>query len=95
MKKEKLYLVISSSGSWDDYFESVVFATKDREYAEKYVEKLDRLIEKTRDMLEPYTEIGLLGYSHIKEEYYDSWQYIRWEQVRNLNKPFIRETELR
>lgn len=28
MKKEKLYLVMSSSGSWDDYFEYAIFATK-------------------------------------------------------------------
>lgn len=83
-----------SSGDWDDYFEYTIFATKDKEYAENYVEKLNRLIDKTRDILKPYCE-KINGYMYIKKEYYDSWQYNRWEQVYNLNEPFIREIELR
>lgn len=93
-EKEKLYLVMSSSGDWDDYFEYAIFATKDKEYAEKYVKKLSKLIDKIRVILEPYTE-KINGHRYIKKEYYDSWQYNRWEQVYNLNEPFIRETELR
>ena len=85
---------MSCSGEHDDYFEYTIFATKDKEYAEKYIEKLWNLIQKTKKMLEPYTE-KFLGYSYIKSEYYDSWQYNRWEQTHNLDKPFIRETELR
>ena len=93
-KKEKIYLVMSSSGSRGDYFEYAIFATKDREYAENYVKKLSELIKKTRCMLEPYCK-KINGYWHLKEEYYNSWQCNRWEQTHNLNEPFITETELR
>ena len=94
MKKEKLYLVMNSNGDWDNYYEYVLFATKDKDYAEKYIGKFSKLIDKIKNTLEPYTEKDN-GFRHIKEEYYNSWQYLRWEQLRNLGEPFIKEIELR
>ena len=85
---------MSSSGEYDDYFEYTIFATKDKEYAEKYIKKFSKLIDKIRNTLEPYTEKDN-GFRYIKEEYYNSWQYLRWEQLRSLGEPFIKETELR
>lgn len=90
MKKEIIYLVMSSRGSWDDYFEYAIFATKDKEYAETYIDRLNTLIDNKTKILEPYIQNGV-----IKREYFDSWQYSLWEKVGELNESFLREVEIR
>lgn len=49
---DKIYLVQASSGSYDDYGTTQVKCFENREDAEKYSEKYDRVIRKISDFCE-------------------------------------------
>lgn len=52
--KQEIHLVVIATGAWDDYKETVLFATKDKDKATKWVEKFHSLIDRHVDRIENY-----------------------------------------
>ena len=83
--KENLYLVVVATGSYDDYFENIKFATEDEEKALLWVGKFNKIIEENKDRINNYC--FTLGQE--KEPFwYDFIQY--YEPIA-----LIRKTELK
>ena len=46
MSDDKIFLVMYSTGSWDDYTEINLFATYSEDYAKAYIEKFNTILNK-------------------------------------------------
>jgi|694.fasta_scaffold116882_7 hypothetical protein len=82
-----MYIVLYSTGSYDDYCKVPVFVTDDKEKADKYVEKFNRIYDKwstyySENRDEPFIN---LEHSVIENIFYFS----------DLGKAFINEIEFR
>jgi len=78
----KIYLLYKSSGSWDDAFQFVWKAYKDKEEAVKYCNKYNTQLGRLKNML-PKDEEGDMIYDSPRN--YDIW---------NQNECRIEECEL-
>ena len=66
MNEKEIYAVYCSIGSYDDYFKWVEFVTKDKEIAERWVEKYNRVLKKWKVLVENEEYRG--------ERYWDIWE---------------------
>lgn len=86
--KNKIYLCKYSSGSYDDYGEWDVFATFDKDKAQKWVDKFNTKLEKWKEYM----------HSH-RPDYLEEWDYFpvcdRYWQIVEMNEAFIEEIEIR
>lgn len=82
--KDKIYIVSGSEGIYDEYFEYSIFATFDKEKAEKYVEKYNRILDKARDFYTPVNDIEM-----------NHHQFDRYLLVEDTNHATIEELEVR
>ena len=86
MNKEIIYLVAVCSGEYEDYTEHNIFATTDKDKAEKWRDKYNRIIDNNKDRINNYYD----DRDWVKPEpfWYDKINY-------DLPKARIREVELR
>jgi len=87
----KMYLVKYSTGSYEDYHQNNLFVTADKEVADKYVEKFNRILDNWLDYMTLFDNEH--GYrddekctTAISQRYYD---------VIETNGAFVEEIEVR
>ena len=51
---EKMYLVLYTSGSYDDYEEHIIFASANKSTATKYVTKFNNILKKWKEHFSQY-----------------------------------------
>lgn len=95
---DKIYLVKYSGGSYDDYYNAIIFATKDKKTATKYVTKFNRILKKWKAYYSQF-EDNRYGWRWIKDEYVqdDSNDYIyqRWSSLRRITNCYYEEVSVR
>jgi hypothetical protein len=85
----RIFIVAYSSGSYDDYREQIVFATKDEELADKYIEKANAILKKWLPFL-------LEKSNNEVENDFESYVFTpRYYQFNEINAFYIQEIELR
>lgn len=89
LKNKILYIVKYSVGSYDDYQEVIVFATKKKSTAINYVEKFNQVLHKWYAYYSQYEEDGWIKSEYV-EKYFD-----RWRQLSDINRAFFEETTIR
>lgn len=89
----KMYIAKYSTGEWDNYYETTVFASTDKRLVTKWVTKFNRIHKEYLKMYEPYltSEHGL---PWIADEYIDKYAD-KWYDLKRINKAFWEEIELR
>jgi hypothetical protein len=87
---EKMYLVCYSCGSYEDYRNITIFVTKNLRRARSYRAKFNRILRKWNDYYSQFTGDN----DWIKNEYIEKY-YDRWHMIRNINRCFIDEVEVR
>lgn len=83
--KESLYLVVVATGSYDDYFEKIKFATEDEEKALLWVNKFNRILAENKDRLNNYC----FTKNQEKEPFW--YGFVHYQEPNAL----IRKTELK
>lgn len=91
--KNKIFVVIYSTGNYEDYHRVMIFATTKKSTATKYVTKFNNILKKWRKHYSQF-EDNKMGFKWIKEEYIEQ-HYDRWNTLRNINKCFWEEVEVR
>lgn len=90
MTENKHYLVSYSTGSYDDFRINNLFVTENEEYAKKYCEKFNRILNKWR----PYFLEVYNNYDWENDENNDS-HYDKSEVFIEINQCFYNEIEMR
>jgi len=90
---KELYLVSYSSGVYDSYHETIIFATSDKKKATRYVTKFKRLLKKWKNYYSQFEETEH-GFKWIKEEHYEK-HYKNWYRLRDINECYWRLIEER
>ena len=88
--KNKIYIAMYSKGRYEDYSEYIVFATYDKSKVIKWCDKFNRILEKWIEYYEKYED----SFDWIKEEHVAK-HFKRWSWLRNINKAYYEETEIR
>lgn len=90
---EKIILVKYCGGEYDDFYTSIVFATNNIKTAKKYIAKFNKILKKWKRYYSKFEQgEGILRW--IKEEYSES-HYDRWYRLRNIDKCYFEEVEIR
>ena len=93
MDKNKIYIVKYYGGSYEDYYETIIFATTSKSKAYKYRARFNRILKKWKKYYSQYEtrNVGLLswlGDEHIK-------YYNRWNSLNRITQCNVQEIELR
>lgn len=91
--KSKIYLCYYSTGDYEDYRITNVFATTNESKAKKWVSKFNRTLKKWKYYYSQFEE-DKFGYRWIKDEYVEKY-YDRWYSLYKINNAYIEEVELR
>lgn len=89
----KIILVKYCGGDYEDYYTSVVFATANKKTAKNYVTKFNRILKKWKDYYSQF-EQDENGFGWLKSEYAKS-HFNRWYSLRNIDKCYYEEIEIR
>ena len=89
-----MYIVKYSTGEYEDYHEVCLFVTEKKINATKYVTKFNSILRRWKQYLSKYEHIEYGNYKWIKEEYIEKW-YSRWSSIRQTNKCWYEEIEVR
>lgn len=86
MQDSVVYIVLLCSGQWDDYHETPIFVTLDKEKAENWVCRFNRIIEENQERI--------LGF--YDDEDYSKPEPFWWNKLSD-GRPMarIQETKLR
>ena len=90
---KKMYIVRYCGGSYDDWYEANVFVTSKKSTATKYVTKFNKILKKWKEHYKQY-EDKESGMDWIKDEYVKQ-HFNRWNSLRDINKCYWSEIELR
>ena len=93
MDKNKIYIVKYYGGSYEDFYETIIFATNSKSKAYKYRARFNRILKKWKKHYSQYEtrNVGLfrwLGDEHIK-------YYNRWSSLSRVTQCNVQELELR
>ncbi len=91
---EKIFIVSYGRGDYDDYRRVDIFATSNKEYAEKYIEKFNSLLLKAD---EHYSKMikGADDYNSDRFSDKDGIFYDKYHEVKETFEAFLREIEIR
>ena len=95
MKNDKIYLACYSTGEYEDFVIHIVFASNVRNRVTKWVTKFNKMHEKWKAHYDQYCDDryeGALG-RWIMEVHPDKSN--RWHRLRNINRAYCDEIELR
>ena len=84
-----IFIVIVGSGEYEDYFEHKVFATKDKEKAQLWAQKFNRIITLYSEMINKWD----VDYNDDESKFPLWWDCVAWE-IRPPNA-FTREINYR
>jgi len=93
MRKNVIYIVKYSCGSYDDYMENIIFATHNKSTATKYVTRYNTILKKWKEYYRQFEE-KIYSINWIKEEFMET-KYDRWSNLSELNGCFWEEVEIR
>ena len=88
---EKIYIVKYSSGSYDDYHEQNIFATKSLEVASNYIQKFNTKLDYWKGVMMTYANES--GY--LKDENWNIPVTNHFWTIKDMNRCFIEEIEIR
>ena len=92
MKEKEMYIVKYYGGSYDDFYEHIVFVTDNKKTATNYVRKFNSILKKWKDHYKQYTEKKFM-IPWLKDEHID--KYNRWSSLRNVTKCYYEKVEQR
>ena len=95
MGKDRIYLACYSTGEYDDIGIHVVFASNVKSRVTKWVSKFNKMHKRWKAHYDQYCDDrygDVLG-RWIAEEHYDKSE--RWNMLRNINRAYYAEIELR
>ena len=96
MTSPKAYVVLHGKGVYEDYYERTVFITLDKDKAEKYVAKFNRLFNKLKEFyVEGYHNYWYEGQTDLNPFYATETAEDRYYLLYDSGDAFIREEELR
>jgi len=90
----KIYVVKYCGGSYDDYYNVIIFATAKKSIATKYVTKFNRILKNWKEYYKQFEEDSELGFGWIKKEYVES-HFNRWYNLQNITKCYYEEIQVR
>ncbi len=90
--KDKIFLVRYCGGSYEDYYDNVIFATTRKSKAQKYTRKFNNILKKWKQYYEQF-ETDRLGIKWLDNEHTD--KYERWHSLRNITKCYVEEIKVR
>jgi hypothetical protein len=88
---EKIYVVKYSSGSYDDFYEENIFATKSLEVASNYIHKFNSRLEYWKEVMMTYAD----DRGHLKDENWDIPVTNHFWTIKEMNRCFMEEVEIR
>ncbi len=88
---EKIYIVKYSSGSYDDYYEQNIFATKSLEVASNYIQKFNTKLDYWKGVMMNYANES--GY--LKDENWNIPVANHFWTIKDMNRCFMEEIEIR
>ena len=91
----KMYIVRYCGGSYEDWRKVDIFVTAKKSEATKYVTKFNKILKKWKEHYKQYETKGpYFPFPWIKDEYVEK-HYNRWSSLRNVDKCYWDEIELR
>ena len=94
MKKDKIYIVKYYGGSYEDYYETIIFATTSKSKAYKYRARFNRILKKWKKHYSQYETRNMAGMFWIGEEFVNKY-YTRWSSLNRYTQCNVQEVELR
>ena len=91
--KNKVYLVQYCGGNWDDYYTHHIFVTRDKNVAEKYVDKFNTMLEKWTNYYKQFERNPEFG-AWIADEHVEQ-HFNRWHGLNNITRCYYTEIEFR
>lgn len=88
-----MYIVRYCGGSYDDWYEVIVFVTNKKSVATKYVTKFNKTLKKWKKHYKQYETIKL-GITCLKDEYIDQ-NFDRWDKLQNITECYWNEIDFR
>lgn len=89
----KMYVVKYSEGSYHDWREVDLFVTNKKRTATKYVAKFNKTLKKWKEHYKKY-EYEEFGMTWIEDQYVEKY-FSRWNRLRDINKCYYEEIEIR
>ena len=90
---KKMYIVKYCGGSYEDYYEKIVFVTDKKSTATKYVTKFNKTLKKWKDYYSQYEEKSQFGVTWIKDSFNNKFN--RWYSLGNISRAYWEEVEVR
>lgn len=90
---DKIYLVKYCGGSYEDYYDTIIFATNKKSRATKYVTKFNKILKKWKLYYKQY-ETNEMGFPWIKNEYVQKY-FNRWNMLNNITRCYFVEVPIR
>ena len=88
--ENKIYIAKYSKGRYEDETEYIVFASTNKSKVTKWCRKFNEMIKKWSDYYEKYEdELGWIKYEYVNK------YFQRWNKLRDFNKAYYEETEIR
>jgi hypothetical protein len=84
-----IYVVKYSGGECEGRYESIVFATTDKDLAKSYVNKFNTILEKWKCFYRGFEENGWIKVEYIKAHSY------RWHTINNISNCYFEEIPVR
>ena len=94
MNINKIYIVKYYGGSYEDYYETIIFATTKKSKAYKYRARFNRILKKWKKYYSQYETRNIAGISWIGEQFVNKC-YTRWRSLSRISQCNVQEIELR
>ena len=91
---DKIYLVRYYGGSYEDSWDSVIFATTKKTTATKYVTKFNRILKKWKDYYKQFEDNKYGVMQWLKDEHIERHFY-RWNNLQRISKCYYEEVSVR
>ena len=87
------YLVRYYGGSYDDYYNAVIFATNKKSTATKYCTKFNKLLKKWKNYYKQY-ETKEYGMSWLAQEHIEK-HFMRWNRLQKISRCYYEVVSVR
>lgn len=94
MSNNKIYIVKYSLRRYDDYREEIIFVTVKKSTATKYVTRFNKILKQLEESNKKLEKVESCGWTWIKDKYAENF-YRRWSTVREINRAYWEESEIR
>lgn len=88
-----IFIVYYYGGEYEEFEEKIVFATFDRDVAEKYIQKFNSILDKWKEYYSQFEDNGFHFSPYLKLEHED--KYDRWDKLNRITKCVYRKIQIR